>query len=323
VKAIVLERYGVPARLRLEDIPKPTPETGEVLVKIRATAVNDYDWCLVRGRPYLYRFLFGWFRPKFSIAGAEIAGVVEATGHGAGRFHCGDHVYGDTSEAGFGAFAEYVCVPEHALSRMPNGMTFEQAAAIPHAGALAQQGLVDLGRIGEGERVLINGAGGGVGVMALHIAKQHRAHVTGVDEAFKLDALEALGFDRVIDFRRVDFTRAGTRYDLILDTKTTRSPHEYLRCLNPSGRYVTVGGRLPRLLQIVCFGPLLGRLTGKHLRLLALKPNEGLAQLGTLFEAGGLRCLIDGPHPLRSVPDAIQRFGEGRHTGKLVISVDD
>ena len=321
MKAIVLTRYGSPDVLQLEEVAKPEPEDDEVLIKVHATAVNDWDWCFVRGRPYIYRLMFGLLRPRVTVLGAEVAGTVEATGNGATKFQPGDNVYGDTSEAGLGGFAEYVCVREDALARKPSGMTFEHAAALPHAAMLALQGLVDVGQIRQGERVLINGAGGGVGTIGVQIAKRYGAEVTGVDSVLKLDTLRSLGFDHVIDYQREDFTRNGQCYDLILDTKTNRSTFRYLRSLNTGGRYVTVGGHLPRLLQVFCVGPLISRFSAKQVRIVALKPNKDLDYVNDLFETNGLECVIDGPYPLSEVPKSVQRFGEAKHVGKVVITV--
>lgn len=189
MRAIVLTHYGSSDVLQMQEVDKPEPKDNEVLVKVCATAVNDWDWCFVRGRPYIYRLIFGLLKPKVTVLGAEVAGTVEAVGSGVCKFRPGDDVYGDLSEARFGGFAEYVCVHEDALAPKPLGMTFEQAAAIPHAAMLAKQGLVDVGRIRQGECVLINGAGGGVGTIGVQIAKQYGAEVTGVDSDFKLDAL--------------------------------------------------------------------------------------------------------------------------------------
>lgn len=321
MKAIVRSRYGSPDVLTAEEIPKPEPENEEVLVKVHATTVNDWDWSLVRGKPYPYRLMSGLVRPKVSVLGAEVAGIVEATGSSATRFEPGDRVYGDISEAGFGGFAEYVCVRESALIRMPHGMTFEQAAALPHAALLALQGLVGVGKLQRGESVLINGAGGGVGTIGVQIAKTYGCEVTGVDRDFKLGALESLGFDHVIDYQQVDFTENGQRYDLILDTKTTRWPLRYLRALNPGGRYVTVGGHLLRLLQVFCMGSGIATMTGKRLQIVGLQPNEGLDHINRLFESHALECVIDGPYALADVPRAVERFGEAKHIGKIVIAV--
>lgn len=321
MKAVVYSRYGTPEVLKVSEIPKPIPKEDEVLVKVHATTVNDWDWALVRGKPYPYRLMSGLTRPKVSILGAEVAGIVESRGNSATRFEVGDRVYGDISEAGFGGFAEYVCVREDALFHMPQGMTFEQAATLPHAALLALQGLVDVGNIQRNESILINGAGGGVGAIGVQIAKEYGCEVTGVDRDFKLGTLKSIGFDHTIDYRQIDFTKKGQRYDLILDTKTTRSPLSYLRALNPGGRYVTVGGSLARLLQVFCVGPAIARMTGKRLKIVGLEPNKGLDYINRLFEARTLECVIDGPYGLSDVTKAVERFGEAKHVGKIVIKV--
>jgi len=321
MKAIVLHEYGPPENLRLEDTAVPEPGKGQVRVKVRATAINDWDWCFARGQPHIYRLLFGLRRPKVRILGAELAGTIEALGPGAHKFQVGDDVYGDTSEAGFGGFAQYASVSEHALGLKPPSMSFEQAAALPHAALLALQGLVDMGKLADGERVLINGAGGGVGAIGLQIAKRRHAMVTGVDSAAKLQAMKALGFDHVIDYRERDFTKSGERYDLILDTKTTRSPLQYLRALKPSGRYVTVGGEVPYILQVATMSRAIRAASGKRMDLVSLKPNLGLDASSELFTEGALRLLIDGPYPLEHVPQALARFGAAEHIGKVVITV--
>lgn len=321
MKAVVYNRYGTPDVMAVRELPRPEPKAGEVLVKVHATTVNDWDWSLVRGKPYPYRLMSGLLRPKISILGAEVAGTVETLGEGVTQFVPGDQVYGDISEAGFGGFAEYVCVRESALFRMSSAMSFEQAAALPHAALLAWQGLVDVGTIQEGESVLINGAGGGVGAIGVLIAKDRGCEVTGVDRGSKLDALTAMGFDHAIDYQRTDYTSEGKSYDLILDTKTTRSPFRYLRALKPGGRYVTVGGYLPRLLQVLCIGWVMNKATGKRLTIVGLKPNQGLVHINNMFESGALKCVIDGPYPLTDVPQAIERFGRAEHVGKIVIRI--
>lgn len=321
MKAIVLRHYGSPEDLRLEELPRPEPRPNEVLVKVYATSVNDWDWSYVRGRPYALRPLYGLRKPNVSILGTEVAGTVEATGDQVTKFKVGDRVYGDLSEAGFGGFAEYVSVRADALGHMPEGMTFQDAASLPHASMLALQGLVDIGQLQRGERVLINGAGGGVGTIGLQIAKQYEAEVTGVDAGFKLDDLKSLGFDHVVDYEQVDFTQAGEQYDVILDAKTTRSTLRYLRALTPGGRYTTVGGQLRRLLQTFVLGPPVARLTGKQTRVVALKTNKDLDLVSQMFSRGQLNCVIDGPYSLEDTPEAVRRFGEAKHIGKVVITV--
>lgn len=323
MKAAVFTRYGPPEVLEIREVPTPTPKAAEVLVKVRSTAVNDWDWSMVRGKPHVYRLMTGVLRPKVTIPGAEVAGTVEAVGERVTRFRPGDDVYGDISEAGFGGFAEYVCVDEGALVHKPTQMTFQEAAAIPHAAGLARQGLVDVGRIQPGDRVLINGAGGGVGVIGVQLAKAYGAiEVAGVDSVIKLEAMLSIGFDRVIDYAREDFTGGAHHYDLILDTKTNRSTFRYLPALRPGGRYVTVGGSVPRLLETLCLGPLIRRRTTKDVRIVALKPNKDLEVINALFENGsGLELAIDGPFALTDIQRGLARFGEARHIGKVVIDV--
>ena len=322
MKAQVFTKYGPPANLQLQDVPTPKPLGTEVLVKIHATAINDYDWSMVRGKPYLLRLMYGLLRPKFVIPGMEISGIVIAKGVHVKNFNIGDQVYGDISAYGFGSFAEYVCVHEEALRLKPAQMSFEQAAAIPHAALLALQGL-QMGNIQPGQRILINGGGGGVGTFGLQIAKQYQTEVTGVDTGAKLDMMQELGYDHVIDYKKEDFTKKGRKYDLILDCKTTRGPSAYLEALNPGGQYVTVGGTLTRLLQLFLSKRWISRFTDKSLDILALKPNKDLDEINSLFKAGKLQCIIDGPFTLEELPKALQYFGEGKHTGKVVISLEN
>ena len=283
--------------------------------------MNDWDWNFVRGKPVALRPIFGLLKPKVNILGVDVAGNIEAVGENVTKFRPGDEVYGDLSASGFGAFAEYVCAPQDALARKPSAMSFEEAAAIPHASMLAVQGLIDVGQIQQGQKVLINGAGGGVGMFGIQIAKLHGAEVTGVDSGHKADMLRGLGFDHVIDYRQEDFTQNGQRYDLILDAKTTRSPFSYARSLNPNGTYVTVGGYLDRLLQAACAAPLIKAFSKKNIQIVALKVNKDLSYINDLFEAGKLECVIDGPFTLGEVPKAIQYFGDAKHKGKIVITV--
>ncbi|MEM6437645.1 MAG: NAD(P)-dependent alcohol dehydrogenase [Cyanobacteria bacterium P01_D01_bin.115] len=321
MKAIVLSQYGSPDNLELRDVEKPVPKDGEVLVKVHATTINDWDWCLVRGNPFYIRLLCGWRKPNIQVPGAEVSGQVEAVGQKVTQFRPGDAVYGDISECGFGGFAEYVCVPETALASMPERMTFTEAAAIPHAAMLAVQGLIDVGQLQPGQKLLINGAGGGVGTLGVQIAHAIGVtDVTGVDRASKFDLMRSVGFTHTIDYTQTDFTEGPERYDLILDAKTNRSPFKYLPVLKPGGIYVTVGGLTPRLLQVALFGPLIYRLTSKRVHLVNLQPNKDLAYVNELVAAGQLKPAIEGPYPLSEVPRLIQYFGAGQHLGKVVIA---
>jgi len=321
MKAVVLERYGSPDVLELRDVPTPTPRADEVLVRVYAASVNDWDWALLRGTMLLTRLLNGLFTPKVKILGGDIAGRVEAVGKDVQAFQPGDEVYGDLCMSGFGAFAEYACAPDSTLAHKPSGMTFEQAAAIPQAGMLAVQGLIDVGRIRSGHKLMLNGAGGGVGTFALQIAKLYDVEVTAVDRAGKLDMLRALGADHVIDYLEEDFTRAGECYDLILDVKTNRSPFAYARALHPEGIYATVGGSIQRLLQTKILAPAISWWSHKHVRIVVLKPNKDLAYMNELFEAGQLVPVIDSTYELADVPEAFRRFGTEEHKGKIIVTL--
>ncbi|MEH6437140.1 NAD(P)-dependent alcohol dehydrogenase [Massilia sp. DD77] len=321
MKAIVCEKYGSPDVLELREVAKPVPKDDEVLVRIQAVSINDWDWGLLQGSTPIDRLLFGLFRPRNTILGSDIAGLVEATGKNVRQFRQGDAVFGDLSGR-WGGFAEYVCAPDTALALKPSGMSFAEAASIPQAAALAMQGLCDIGRIKQGDKVLINGAGGGVGTFAIQIAKQYGVEVTGVDKPAKLDFMRALGFDKVIDYTQQDFTRAGIRYDLVLDVKTNRSPFDYVRALNPGGRYVTVGGSMTRIFHLLLTGPFIRLTHKKTMRLVILEPNKDLAYLNGLFEAGKLTPVLDKLYTLGGVREAMRHFGAGDHKGKVVISLE-
>lgn len=322
MKAFIQKDYGPPEQLTLTEVPVPRPRAGEVLVKIYSAAVNDYDWAMVTGIPRIYRLLYGLRRPKHPIPGMELSGTVSAVGPGFSRFAPGDAVYGDLSDHGFGTYAEYVCIKQEALVPKPVEMSFDEAAAIPHATMLAWQGLVEVGKLQTGERLLVNGGGGGVGTFALQMAKHIGASVTGVDTGPKLAKMLELGFDEVIDFKQDDFTRSGRQYDLILDCKSSHAPFALARVMAKGGRYVTVGGTVPRLIQILLFGWLVRLFTGKSLRIVALKPNRDLDIVRELFIGGKLVCVLDGPHSMKDAPGLLRRFGEGGHCGKIVMRAD-
>ncbi len=324
MKAFVCERYGPPEQLQLSEVPTPVPKDRQVLLAVHATTVNDYDWSMVIGRPRIYRLFFGLFRPQRPIPGMELAGVVEALGPKATKWRVGDKVYGDTSNGGLGTFAEFVSVPEDELRRIPEGLSFVQAAAIPHALELAYQAVVGLGKLKHGERVLINGGGGGVGTFALQLAKRQGCTVWGVDTGEKLEAMTAMGFDRVIDYKQQDFTQLGERFDLVVDARTKRSAGDLARSLVPGGRYVTVGGDPGRLIALL-FARWFGRLFHwggtKRMHILALKSNKNLDELAPLLSSGALKPVIDGPNAFHELPRLIRRFGEGLHMGKVVVRV--
>jgi NADPH:quinone reductase-like Zn-dependent oxidoreductase len=321
MKAIVYTKYGSPDVLELKEVDKPIPKDNEVLVKVYAVSINDWDWQLLQGIPFVNRLINGFIKPKKKILGSDIAGRIESIGKNVKKFQPGDEVYGDLSND-WGGFAEYVCAHENKLALKPTGMTFEEAAAIPQAAMLTVQGLRDKGQIKQGQKLLINGAGGGVGTFGVQVAKLYGVEVTGVDNSGKLDMMRSMGFDHVIDYTKEDFTRNGLCYDLILDTKTNRSVFDYARALSPNGTYVTVGGNLDRLLQVVILGPLITIFNKKKLCLVTLKPNKDLAYMNELFEAGKVKPVIDGHYKLGEVPKAFRLFGKGDHKGKLVITVE-
>jgi NADPH:quinone reductase-like Zn-dependent oxidoreductase len=322
MKAVVVaRRFAGLEALEMREMPVPAPKPNEVLVRVRAASINDWDWELLRESAWLDRAVVGLSSRNVQVLGCDIAGCVEAVGGDVTTLQPGDEVYGDLCTNGFGGFAEYVCAPAAVVARKPAGMTFEQAAAIPQAGMLAVQGLIDAGGIQPGQSLLVNGAGGGVGTFALQIAKLYDAEITAVDKSGKLPMLRALGAHHVVDFLAEDFTERGDRYDLILDIKTTRSPFACARALKRGGTYATVGGSLPRLLQALALGPVISSMGGKRVRLVGLRPNKDLGYMNELFEAGKLAPVIEGPYELSEWREAFRLFGDGDHQGKIVVKI--
>nr|AIA10468.1 zinc-binding dehydrogenase [uncultured bacterium] len=316
MKAFVRDRYGPPEVLRLEDVAVPSPRAGQVLVRVVATSVNLSDWEGLQGSPAYARF-GGLFRPSRKILGSDIAGVVAGVGPSVSQFAVGDEVYGDILSM-TGGFAEYAVAPEHALAHKPAALSFAQASTLPQSGAIAVQAVA---RASPGRRMLINGAGGGTGAFALQLAAAAGIHVTGVDNAGKLDFMRSLGANRVIDYRIEDFTRTGP-YDLIVDLVARRSVFAYRRALAPGGTYLIVGGTMRALLRVVTIGALIGALTGRHLSVLAVK--QGPEQFGQLAECcadGSVRIHIDRVFGLDEVPEALSYVGTGQALGKVVVLV--
>jgi NADPH:quinone reductase-like Zn-dependent oxidoreductase len=317
MRAVVRDRYGPPEVLRVEQVAVPSPRAGQVLVRVVATSVNLSDWEGLHGSPAYARF-GGLFRPARRILGSDIAGVVQAVGSGVTRFRPGDQVYGDNLQL-MGGFAEYAVAPEHALALKPAELSFAQASTIPQSGAIAVQAVA---RAKPRSRMLINGAGGGTGAFALQLAAAAGIHVTGVDNAGKLDFMRSLGADEVIDYRVQDFTRGGS-YDLIIDLVARRSVFAYRRALAPGGTYLIVGGTMRALLRVVTVGALIGALTRRHLFLLAVKPGpEQFGQLAACCVDGSVRIHIDRVFGLEEVPQALAHVGEGRALGKVVVLID-
>ena len=320
MKAVIYREYGGPEKLALEEIPKPIPKENQVLIRVHAVSVNSWDWDLLRGEPILIR-MWGLFKPKYRILGSDIAGVVENVGQNVINFKPGDEVFGDLSECGWGGFAEYVCAPENTLALKPPNMTFEQAASIPQAGVLAYQGLFDYGKVDAGKKVLINGAGGGVGTFAIQIAKFIGAEVTGIDSSDKLEMLKDLGADHVIDYRKEDFTKSGKHYDLIIDNVANRSLSDYKGTLSPEGIFIMVGGSMSTILQAMLFSKLLSVFGSKKLKILAHKPNKDLNALIELCNSGTYQPILEKIYSLSETPEAMRLLGEGHAKGKVVIKI--
>ncbi len=324
MKAIVFTRYGPPDVLELTEIPKPTPKDDELLIRVHASSINSWDWEFLNGIPFTNRLMYGLLKPKpgKQILGADIAGTVEAVGRHVKRFQPGDEVFGDLWD-NWGGFAEYACANETSMEPKPVNSTFAQAAAVPQAAVLALQGLRRAGQLKPGQKVLINGAGGGVGTFAIQLAKLSGAEVTGVDASHKMNVVRSVGADHVIDYTQKDFTKTGERYDLIIDCQNFRSMFDNRRALRPEGTYAMIGGSTARVYQLWLLS-LIALLTREDRKLCLVYegPNKGLAELKDLIEAGKLVSIIDRTYQLEEVSEALRYFGEGRHKGKVVIAIE-
>ena len=323
MKAIVQDSYGSPDVLELREIDQPVPGPREVLVKVRAASVNTADLDHLRGRSIGERLAIGLSKPRNSVPGLDLAGEVVAIGEDVTRLQPGDQVWADLSVSGFGAFAEYVCAADKVFAPKPPGLTFEEAATVPHSAVLALQGLTGKGPIQAGQRVLVNGAGGCVGPFAVQIAKSFGADVTAVDRSGKLELLRSLGADHVIDYTQEEFTRNGQRYDLIFDIAARRSVLHYRRSLAPGGRYVLVARSLGGFFQAALLGALISVGGSKKMGIFMWNPGkrEDLDSLKRLLDAGRIKPLIDRSYGLRQVPEALRYLEEGGARGKVVITV--
>jgi len=323
MKAIVTAEYGTPDVMRLQEVEKPTPKAGEVLVKVHAVSVNKREWIMLTGEPLITRAVMGALqKPKYPIIGGDIAGTVEAVGSGATKFKVGDEVFGDTADFGFGGFAEYVAVTEKALTLKPAGITFEQAAAIPTAGYTALQALRDKGQVKAGQKVLVNGASGGVGMFTVQIAKFYGADVTAVCSTKNIEMARSLGADRVIDYTKQDVTKLGEQYDLIIAANGYHSILGYRRILSPNGIYVSTGGTMGQIFEGMLLGPLVTLGSGKTMGALAAKAKpEDSAFVGSLVETGKVKIVIDRCYPLSETAEAMRYLGEVHPSGKVVVTV--
>jgi NADPH:quinone reductase-like Zn-dependent oxidoreductase len=339
MKAIVQDNYGSPHDvLELKDIDKPVLKDDEVLVQVHAASVHPDVWHVVRGLPYVLRLMgAGLRKPKNPIPGTDVAGRVESVGRDVARFRPGDEVFGETIKGyqwtNGGAYAEYVSVPEDSLALKPANITFEGAAAVPTSGLIALQNLPNEGRLHPGQSVLVNGAGGGVGTIAVQLAKAYGANVTGVDDTTKLDMVRSIGADQVIDYTQEDFIQSGERYDLIFDIPGNHPFSACRRTLAPSGKYVLIGhdrfgqgagrwlGSIPRVLKLVALSPFVSQMPTPNFSM----PNkkDSMAILREFLEAGKLTPVIDRRYLLDEVPEAIRYLEEGHARGKVVITVGD
>lgn len=322
MKAIVVEQYGTPDVMKFKDVEKPAPKDHEVLVKIHAAALNMFDWHLLTADIFLVRLNAGLFKPKYKIPGADMSGRVEAVGKDVTQFKVGDEVYGDLAASGCGSFAEYVSVPEKALALKPVNLTFEEAAAYPMAAVTALQGLRDQGKLQPGQKVLIQGASGGVGSFAVQIAKVLGAEVTAVCSARNMDQVRSLGADHVIDYAKEDFTRNGKQYDLIFAVNGYHPINDYKRALSPKGIYVAAGGSMRQIFESLLRSSFVSEKNGRQLGVLTAKPKqEDLIYLKGLTEAGRVKPVIDKRYPLNETAHALRYLGEGHARGKVVITV--
>jgi NADPH:quinone reductase-like Zn-dependent oxidoreductase len=316
MKAFIYEKYGPPETLRMVEVEKPAPGADEVLVKVLAISVNPADWHSLRGKPLFSRANLGLLRPKQKILGVDIAGQVEAVGSDVTRFKPGDQVYANLLDRGYGGFAEYVSVPVDVMSLKPANLSFEEAAAVPMAAVTALQGLGHHGEIQPGQKVLINGASGGVGTFAVQIAKSYGPEVTGVTSTRNIDLVRSLGADHVVDYTTTDFARSGGRYDLILDTVGNRSVSDLRRALAESGKAAVTGfTSVAKLMGVSLRGGRDIAMVEAHLT------TKDLGLLSELIEADKVRPQIDRRYPFAEIPAAIAYLEQGHARGKVVVGV--
>ncbi len=323
MKAIIFEKYGQPDVLQLKEIEKPAPKEDEVLVKVQAVSLNAADWHLLTADPFLVRLMGeGFLKPKHQILGADVAGRIEVVGRSVTQFHPGDEVFGDLAGYHWGGLAEYVCAREGALVSKPAGLTFEQAAAVPMAAVTALQGLRDKGQVRPGQKVLINGASGGVGTFAVQIAKYYGAEVTAVTSSRNMDMARSLGADQVIDYTKEDFTKSDQRYDLIIGANGYHPIMDYARALVPGGIYVMTGGSGGQMFQALLLGALVSMTVNKKMTSLSASDSQkDLVFIKELIETNKIKPVIDKCYPLSETVEAFRYLGAGHARGKVVVTV--
>jgi NADPH:quinone reductase-like Zn-dependent oxidoreductase len=323
MKAFVYHKYGTPDVLHLEEVEKPTPIDNEVLIKIHAVSVNAADWHLLTADIFLVRLMgLGLLKPKKAILGGDVAGRIEAVGKNVTQFRKGDEVFGDILSSSSGGFAEYACAHEDILALKPVNLSFGQAAAVPIAGMTALQGLRDEGQIQAGQKVLIQGAAGGVGTFAVQIAKYYEAEVTAVCSARNAEQARALGADHIIDYAKEDFTKSGKQYDLILAANGYHPLADYKRSLTPKGIYVMAGGTMAQIFQAMLLGSWMSERDGRKMKGVSVKEiQKKLIDLTELLEAEKIIPTVERVYPFGETAEALRYLGTGHARGKLVINV--
>ena len=321
MKAVVYTKYGSPDVLQIKDVEKPAPRENEVLIKIHAASVNAYDWHFLTADIFLIRLMgVGLLKPKYTGLGVDIAGRIEAIGKNVKQFQPGDEVYGMVK----GGFAEYACALENALALKPSNLSFEEAAAVPMAAITALQGLRDVGKIQAGQKVLINGASGGVGTFAVQIAKSFGAEVTAVCSTRNVDQARSLGVDHVIDYTKEDFTQSGQKYDIIFAANGYHPLSAYKHALTPKGIYVMAGGSRVQMFQAVLMGSWMSEKSGRKMGgVTAKRSQKDLVILKELIEAGKVVPVIDKRYPLTEAAEALRYLGAGHARGKVVITMEE
>lgn len=323
MKAFQFKSYEGLQALSLAEIEIPEIGDNEILIKVKAGSINDWDWGMIHGYPWVIKLLFGWSKPKkIQIPGTDVAGIVEEVGKNIKHFKKGDRVFGDLSDYKFGAFAEFCLAREVDLHRIPDSMDFKTAAALPHASALMMQGLMDEIDIQQGMKVLVNGAGGGVGMMAIQLLKKYEIEITGVDSEEKKSQMLEWGYHKTLNYKKEDYTELNEKYDFIFDVKTKKSISEISRALKKGGKFVTVGGDLDKIFSITLFAPLRSIFTKKSLKVLSLKPNAGMERVIELCESGELQILTDSTYQFKDIPLMLKKFGDATHTSKMIYSID-
>lgn len=324
MKALVIKKYGSPNNLNIEEVPKPKINKNEVLIKIKAVSINDLDLGIIEGKSLINRLLAGLFRPRIKILGSDIAGVVEEIGENITKFKIGDKVYGDLSDNKFGGFAEYVTTSKKHICKIPEGMSFEIAAAIPQAGQLAYQALHDFTRITEGQKILINGAGGGVGTFAVQMLRKNKVHLTGVDTDDKREMILKLGYDEFIDYTKTDITEQNKQYDIIIDCKTNKSPRKYSKILKENGMYITIGGDIPKVIWIMLMSKFLEKKYGRAFKCVVLHTNRNLPEINKMYQEENLTSIIDQHRfTIEMGREAMAYYATGKQLGKVMIIVEE